>query len=254
MRLTTIALIVANIGYCSEVLTRLEERQAAWRLVVGDANSKAVRREAASFLKQSTQPLAAIVVAQSKQAASDATGKGSTDVGYSAWQNRLRSRTSEKCLPLIFGLRIGPDSALRSVDEECHITQMQTSGSKDPFLLKLDGYEGRILHVSIQKARLGNPPLWALYFIMTGSPLSEHLARSFLESLQHAAPMPNATVVLRNDPWFITSDRFPLVYELNGAPTKLPTEEQFEEAPEVRCGLVSNTEINCWNSNVSPKE
>lgn len=241
------ALVIAGTACGAEVLMQLEQPEASWRVLVGETASGASRDQVASFLRTAKQPLAVMIVAETERAAYRVTGKGSTDVGYLAWRNRLGPRTADhSCSPTLYGLRIGSNSALRSVDAACRTAQVHVTGSGDPFEICANGTKGRLLHVHIEKTRLGKPPLWVQYFIVTDSHLSKERALAFLRELQRAAPMPNASVAVRGDPWFITSERFPMIYELEGHPGSLPTKKEFERAPQVNCGAMSNSTANCW--------
>ena len=217
--------------------------------LMGEMGEAELREVALEFLGPERVKVGQVVLYRSHEDLERAAGKAGTDVSYESWLTLLKYRGTG-CPEMTEITKIGRAIVQRAVDRECRTKRAVLRGEKDPLLRRVDGVELEILHIVFQPLREGEK-IWGRkvmrlqFYVRTEAPLSRELARELLLEMKQLSGMPEITVSLRHDAWFIEHSAFPAVYPFDGPVKHIPTKEEYQVA-EVGCVWFDPGPVSCW--------
>jgi len=232
--------------------------EVLWEQVAGGVRTKGLlgemsegefRRLALEFLGPEKVTVGQVVLYGSKEDEEKAAGKPGTDVSYEWWRTLLR-RHGLGCPEMREAIQIGPAIVERSVDRKCRTKRVILLGEKDPLVRRIDGAEVEILHIVFQSLAKGKK-IWGRkvmrlqFYARTRSTVSTDLARKLLWEMRELSGMPELTVALRNDAWFIEDSAFPIIYPFDGPVRRIPTKQEYQVS-EAGCVWFDPGPVSCW--------
>jgi hypothetical protein len=238
-----LALTQLGIGYTQYRFASADN--ALYAVFVGPLERAELEHEVVGIVSQPRIAVARVLVFENTRAAMLGTRQGGTELTYGNYDSR-RKRIPEKCLPVLDIMKVDRKVVSRRVDGSCHISQkLLTDGNAQLFesaqiTFRIVSFDLRMSQSTAQKV----PEPMISWLIQTDAPVSSVTAQSALEYLQKLVPVPNVLIELRNDPWFLTSAAFPLLYPFAiGAP---PARLEYLATSQAVCSLLAGAPAYCW--------
>jgi len=227
-----------------------------WRRTFPGVRSEAIvgrmsQQERASEVKRFLGPPSVrsgqCVFYGSEADAMKARGREISDCGYDSWRAWIDvvglSKEPIQCPDFSIGLKLGDDTALRSVDHACRVTTDLLSGQGNPFTVRLAGHEYEIVWADIRRYDHVDAPHVG-FSLMGRSSIDKRSAKHMLEYLVGLTGVKFAAVHLRGDPWFLDACAAPPLFFFWGGPIRLPTKAEYSAGPEAGCGNLTGR-ISC---------
>lgn len=156
-------------------------------------------------------------------------------LSYEVWR-KLFGTSSAKATGVAQLVMIRGDAILRFRSQDAKVVEKVLYG-RNP--LVLDTKHGRleILELAVEPApyRKGSIKLQAWAFIKTGQTLTPELGSGAFEVIRDRLPIPLVAASVRNDCWFISEWRFPLIYPFAPPGQAPPSDEEYSRSTTIHC-------------------
>ncbi len=173
------------------------------------------------------------------------SGKGSTDVSYEGWR-QLYELYGRRPQPMAETIVTQRGAVMRWRDAVGHVGRVVLKG-QDPLVVRLDGSTFEILELAVSRGEddyMYSPlaPTRVYLAVRTRAPGLER-ARKYTLLLAKQWGLAHVSASFRQDSWFITNERFPLVYRFEETMPP-PTEAEYRASATNSC-LLASGRIHC---------
>jgi hypothetical protein len=148
-------------------------------------------------------------------------------------------------------IKIGDLILTRRLDANCETAREILQGHGDPLQLDLSGSRYRVLDVLIQPlteeqvaAKDAFSPIHI--FAQTDDNIVTAKAREVLRYLKKLSQVPDMTVILRNDQWFVRECDFPVLFLFDGIPSSIPSKAAVLSAKQAVCVALKQWPVRCY--------